>query len=591
MNTRTGLYYISMIKYLKKSLLIPCFLLMALRMTAQDQQYYIYIQSERSQPFYVRFDGKLLSSSDKGYIILSKLPAGTANMRIGFAKSEVPEEQYMVKVGGPNDQGYLLKKDGLYNIVTFAATRPVKKGEEAVAQAPAPAPEPAPAPVEAVPAPVMDTPAVAVEKPAPVPAETTAPLAVEPQKAMMDSMQKDLAAAFPKDAGVTVGPGTRAVKPVNKFSESLDKVVKDDRPEEPLVDPNAGTGMILAPAKDTAVAVAQPEEKKGHKKRRDREPLTAEEQQILADVMEEEHKAVAAPAPATPAVAPAPAPTTPAADVAVTPDVAVSETSGAQAAVPAPAPVTEEAPLPEKKSSKKAGKKKSDDPAFIDFQDGTAQATVAEGTPGPVGTEEPAPAKKKKRKEDISETDTTATMAVEEPAPAKKKKRNIDTEGQPNNILTDDSSGYAVSGLNIDHPSKKDRKKKNQEAAEVGVAVPVVAAVEAPVEEKKTSSVKMINSDCGKVMDEETFRKLLRKFVGGKDDDGMIDAFKKQTKGFCLETSQVKTLVQLLGTDDSRYRLLDQAYPKVYDSEHFSSLESVLSDNYYKGRFKAMVHR
>ncbi|RFM31348.1 DUF4476 domain-containing protein [Chitinophaga silvisoli] len=580
MNTRAGLYYISMIKYLKKSLLIPCFLLMALRMTAQDQQYYIYIQSERSQPFYVRFDGKLLSSSDKGYIIIPKLPAGTANMRIGFAKSDVPEQQYMVKVGGANDQGYLLKQDGLYNIVTFAATRPVKRGEEAATAA---AQAPAPAPVEAAAASVTEIPA-----PAPAPVETSAAPAapaVEPQKAMMDSMQKDLAAAFPdKDAGVTVGPGSRPVKPSNKFSESLDRVVKDDRPEEPLVDPNAGTGMILAPAKDTTEVAPQPEGKKGRKKRRDREPLTAEEQQILADVMAEEHKAAD--------VAAAPATTAPATQSPdpVTTDVAVTEAVN----VPATAPAPEETPVPEKKS-KKSKKKKADDPAFIDFQDGNAQAAVTEGTPVPVVTEETAP-KKKKRKADTETEVTDATAATpatttEEPAPAKKKKRGINTEEHPNNILTDDSSGYAVSDLNIDHPNRKDRKKKKQEAAEEGAVVPVTAGAEVPAEEKKTSSVKMINSDCGKVMDDETFRKLLRKFVGGKDDDGMIDAFKKQTKGYCLETSQVKTLVQLLGTDDSRYRLLDQAYPKVYDSEHFSSLESTLTDNYYKGRFKAMVHR
>lgn len=540
MNTSPGLYYISMIKYLKKSLLIPCFLLMALQIMAQDKQYYIYIQSERSQPFYVRFDGKLLSSSDKGYIIIPKLPAGTANMRIGFAKSDVPEQQYQVKVGGSNDQGYLLKQDGLYNIVTFAATRPVKRGEE-VAVAATQAPDPAPAP-----APVVETPAPA---PVPAPAETAAAPVPEPQKAMMDSMQKDLAAAFPnKDSGITVGPGTRPVKPANKFSESLDRVVKDDRPEEPLVDPNAGTGMILAPAKDTVMA-AQHEEKKGRKKRRDREPLTDEEQQILADVMAEEHKAAA-----------------PSNDVAVT-DTAVAVVTES---APAPAPVvTEEAPVPDKKA-KKAKKKKTEDPAFIDFQDGSgAQAAVATPTPAP-------------------------TEVIEEPAPVSKKKKRkaADTEERANNVLTDDSSGYAVSDLNIDHASKKDRKKKKQDVEE-GAAAPVVVAAEVPAEEtkKSSSSVKMINSDCGKVMDDDTFRKLLRKFVGGKDDDGMIDAFKKQTKGYCLETAQVKTLVQLLGTDDSRYRLLDQAYPKVYDSEHFAALESVLSDNYYKGRFKAMVHR
>jgi hypothetical protein len=101
----------------------------------------------------------------------------------------------------------------------------------------------------------------------------------------------------------------------------------------------------------------------------------------------------------------------------------------------------------------------------------------------------------------------------------------------------------------------------------------------------------MINSDCGNVLDETNFRKVLRRFVAGKDDDGMIDAFRRQTKGYCLETSQIKTLVQLLGTNESRYRLLDLAYPKVSDSEHYSSLENVLTDDYYKGRFKAMLHK
>jgi hypothetical protein len=529
-----------MIKYLNFSLLIPAFLLMSLRMTAQDQQYYLYIQSERSQPFYVRFDGKVLSSSDKGYLILSKLPAGTASMRIGFAKGEIPEHLYKVKVGGPSDQGYLLKADGLYNIISYATIRPVKNGDVAEAEPASKLTGTPPEPVAAAVA-VQETPAPV--EPAPAPAG-------EPQKAMMDSMQKDLAAAFPNnDGGITVSPGTRPVKQPSKFSDALDKVVKDDRPEEPLVDPNAGTGMTLAPKADSAAA-RQPEERKGRKKRRDRDPLTVEEQQILADVMAEEQKSsepAAAPATEVPAVAAAPAEET-------------------------PAPV-EETPVPEKKAKKKK-KANPDEPSFIDFQDGSkaAATTAAAAVAEPVA------------------------VAVEEPVKTSKKKKRKSEEvaESQHNVLTD-STGYAVTDLSIDRPreSKKDRKKKKQEAGEGGeVAVPVVAAadVPAPAVDNK-SSLKMINSDCGKVMDDDTFRKVLRKYVAGKDDDGMIDAFKKQTKGYCLETSQIKTLVQLLGTDDSRYRLLDSAYPKAYDSEKFASLENTLSDSYFKGRFRAMLHR
>jgi hypothetical protein len=33
------------------------------------------------------------------------------------------------------------------------------------------------------------------------------------------------------------------------------------------------------------------------------------------------------------------------------------------------------------------------------------------------------------------------------------------------------------------------------------------------------------------------------------------------------------------------------AYPKVYDSEKFADLSSLLNDNYYQSRFKAMLRK
>jgi hypothetical protein len=522
-----------MIKYLKVSLLIPFFLLMALKMTAQGQRYFLYIQSERAQPFYVRFDGKVLSSTEKGYLIIPKLPAGTANMKIGFASGDSPEQQFQIKISGSSDLGFLLKQDGnsgynLYNITTFAVIRPSKKEEGLAAETPAPAETTVPkenTDTAPAPAPIASEPAMVVPKEV-------------QQKAMMDSVRKDISNAFPANntAGVTIAPPV-APKPArasNAFSDALDKVVKDDRVEEPNAEQMAGTEMIPAPPPDTTAAVQPAEGKKKGRRRRDREPLTAEEQQILADVMAEEHKGA---------------------------DTTVA-TAGSPVVVETP---VAEAPVPEKKV-KKARKKKEDDPAFINFQDDSTKTAVA--------------------------TEAATTTAVEVPAPSKKKRRRIDTETseQPNNIVTD-STGYAVSDLHIDHESKKERRKKKEAAEDTPMDATAVNTLAPAEEPTNKSSLKMINSDCGKVMDEDTFRKVLRKFVAGKDDDGMIDIFRRQTKGYCLETTQIKTLVQLMGSDDGRYRLLDQAYPKVYDSEHFVSLESTLSDNYYKGRFKAMLHK
>lgn len=561
-------------QYFKKFISISVCLVMALQLAAQDQQYFVYIQSERSQPFYVRYDGKLLSSSDKGYLIMSKLPAGTASLRVGFPKNDTPEQQFFVRLSGKKDLGFLLKQDAdkgyaLYNLQSYSVIKPNQqdKKEPVVADA---------APTDVAGA-VEDTEtAVAAATPAaPVSDDTSKEL-------MMSSLRKDLDSTFPDKTAVSVGPGTRPVRKSNKFSETLDKVVNDDRPEEILLEEPAkavtvdAAAVAATPAVD--VPVTAPSSRKGRRKNREREPLTAEEQQLLSDVLAEEQRAAAVEVTATD--------TTAQKEAAIEPAVTPEETT-------APV-VTEE--VPEKKT-KKQRKKKNNDPDFIDFENAGGQTPDAAGAPVAVTPVVPA-------------TDMPSPDVEEETPRAKKKKRKIidtlDVAEHPNNVLTD-STGYAVSDLSIDHPreSRKERKRKKRDEAgadvdvaagtgvETGAAAAGAAAAGVATEgsSEKRSSVKMINSDCGKTMDDATFRKVLRKFIGGKDEDEMIAAFRRYTKGYCLETSQIKTLTQLLESDAGRYRLLDQAYPKVYDSEDYISLESLLKDNYYKGRFKAMLRK
>jgi hypothetical protein len=592
-----------MLQFLKRSLFTLFFLGMAFRMSAQDQQYFVYIQSERSQPFYVRYEGKLIPSSDRGYLILSKMPVGTASLRIGFAKSDAPERQYLVRVMGPGDQGYLLKQDGdrgyaLFNLQTFAVIRPggEKKKEAVAAETPAaevaPAQETAPAPVVA--ANETDT------APAPVAADTTLvpapPVAVsedEQKQAMMASLKKDLDSTFPAKSGVAVGPGTRPVKQSNKFSQALDKVVSDDRPDDiQLEEPKAPAAAPASVPATVAPAGEAPVSERKRRRRRERDPLTDEEKALANAVLAEENKA-AAPAQEQPITEVTPAAVSPVTEATPATTTPVGETAkSSEETMPASAePIKEDVPVVAKKD-KKQRKKKSEDPAFIDFVDtGGHQAPPAGSVaaPAPAATES-------------TPAEPTVIPAEVVPATEKKKKRTriaekidtIDTSERPNNVVND-PTGYAVTDLSIDHPkeSKKDKKKKKAAEGEaVDVAAPVAdPVVTEPVPETKSSSLKMINSDCGKVMDDETFRKVLRKFVAGKDDDAMVDAFRKQTKGYCLESSQIKTLVQLMGTDESRYRLLDQAYPKAYHSDEFAGLESLLSDSYYKKRFRAMLHK
>lgn len=536
-------------------------LLAAGRLFAQEQQYFVYIQNEKPQPFYVKYNGKVLSSSDRGYIIIAELPAGTTPITVGFPKNEAPEQQFQVKLG-KNDQGYLLKQTdeknfALYNLQTFSVTK-ANTAEKAPEQ-------PVAAAGGEMAAALTDTNTTPA---APVATETPAATADTTGQAMMAALRKDLDTALGGKAEITTtGKAAPPKKAGNKFAETLDKVVHDDRPEEIAVEAPpaaapaaaAATGAVV----DASGVVLTPEPKKNRRKRKqERAALTDEEQALLKQVMDDEHKAAQADSAAT-ADAPAAPTETPAAPVnteATTQPVAAAETPVTDTAAVV---VNEETP----KKARKAKKKKSSDPEFIEFMDdSTGQRSSVPATE----TAAAPPAAKESAAEVAAPAANAAAPAItdasavtlETPKVSKKKKRKLaelaDAEERPNNIVTD-SVDYSA-------PVRKEKAAKEE-------------------------GVKMINSDCANTMDETAFRKLLRKFVSAKDDDGMIATFQRNTRGYCLETAQVKRLAQLVGTDEYRYRLLDMAYPKVYDSEKFADLGSLLIDNYYQSRFKAMLRK
>ncbi|MBO9733034.1 MAG: DUF4476 domain-containing protein [Chitinophaga sp.] len=496
-------------------------LLLCGRLWAQEQRHYVYIQSEKGQPFYVKHDGKVLSSTERGYIILPQLENGTVPITVGFPKNEANEAQFYLKIA-KNDQGFLLKQSGengyaLYNLQTFRELK-----SEAGA--------PATAATETL-----------------VPADTLVPVLDTAKKEMMTNLQKDLETTF-ADKAVVTGPSkpSTPAKSSNPFSSALDKVVVtgDDRNEpEPEVKP-------AAPAEQPVAADTEVKKPKGKKHKGDREPLTEEEKAILSDVLAEEGK------------------------------VAASEAATEDVAKAAPA---EEQPVKKHKKHKA----KEGDPDFIEFQDDKSQpaatgAAVA-ATAAPVVVEVP--------------------VTTPEEAPVRKKKKRSklfdDTENPPN-IITD-SSGYGVAAtrpVTDEEPVKSKKKKKHNDAevavdaagAPVGAAVGAEVTPDVPVTKKK-GDTRLINSDCANVMDDATFRKVLRKVVAARTDNSMIDVFQRQTRNYCLETAQIKTLAQLLTADDTRYRLLDAAYSKTYDTEKYGSLETLLIDDYYRGRFRAMLHK
>ena len=111
-------------------------LLFLLSFTCFSQQnHFIYFQSDNRQPFFIKSDNKIYSSSPSGYAILSKLTDGDYKLIIGFPKNSSPEQAFSVSVD-KNDLGFVLKNFGdkgwgLFNLqsmgVIMAGEAPVKK--------------------------------------------------------------------------------------------------------------------------------------------------------------------------------------------------------------------------------------------------------------------------------------------------------------------------------------------------------------------------------------------------------------------------------------------------------------------------------
>jgi Domain of unknown function (DUF4476) len=110
--------------------LILCLLFLVTGLVASSQKvYFVYIQSETDQPFFVKVNQKVNSSTSSGYLILPKLRDTIYNVSIGFPQNKWPEQNFSIAVNN-KDHGYLLKNFGekgwgLFDLQTLAVQMPL----------------------------------------------------------------------------------------------------------------------------------------------------------------------------------------------------------------------------------------------------------------------------------------------------------------------------------------------------------------------------------------------------------------------------------------------------------------------------------
>ncbi|MEP6675387.1 MAG: DUF4476 domain-containing protein [Ferruginibacter sp.] len=116
-------------------------LLFSFRSVGAQQTHFIYIQTDNKQPFYIRYEKKIYSSSVSGYLIIPKLTDGNYDFLIGFPKNEWPEQNIHCVVN-KKDLGYILKNFGergwgffnMQNMEVLMALKKEPEGNTAVAE-------------------------------------------------------------------------------------------------------------------------------------------------------------------------------------------------------------------------------------------------------------------------------------------------------------------------------------------------------------------------------------------------------------------------------------------------------------------------
>lgn len=108
---------------------------------------------------------------------------------------------------------------------------------------------------------------------------------------------------------------------------------------------------------------------------------------------------------------------------------------------------------------------------------------------------------------------------------------------------------------------------------------------------EKKSPIVLLNSDCKNLASEHDVDKLRIKLLADNAVDDKLVTARKYFRSKCFTVMQIRALAELFPTDETKYRFFDTSYPFVSDTGNVYLLEDMIQNDYYKNRFKAMIHK
>jgi hypothetical protein len=96
-------------------------------------------------------------------------------------------------------------------------------------------------------------------------------------------------------------------------------------------------------------------------------------------------------------------------------------------------------------------------------------------------------------------------------------------------------------------------------------------------------------TDCQGMVSVSELGQLRRRMEAIPDEDAKVAAALREFRLRCFTTEQVRSLLVVFFREEGRFKLLDAAYPRIFDPQVFLSLEAVLKDPYFIHRFRKLV--
>lgn len=536
--------------YMKNCILSVVMFLGTLTAFAQ-QDYFIYLQADNRQPFYVRLHDKIYSSAASGYLVLSQLPDSTHSFIIGFPQNAFPEQEFTVPQNH-KDGGYLLKNFGdkgwgLFNLQSLAIimNNDSQKEKKSLELAGTRKDDSFSLLLSNA---VNDT-AILYTTYKPKPKPTSATAVKEEKKddtsATASNKPNEQTITLEQDQVAKKDSGVAVKKPVVKKDNNA--VTKNKNPKaNPALQKNN-------PGKN--IATKQPDKKK------DSVAVVKEEVKIDTAAIVKTEKEPEKIIPTPPPVLKAAEVLTDTSYIAVFIDEAKENNDTVRISIPFNEIYTRPSKNPYvRKPAADSGKHLvKNNPANAE------QAPLKDSV------------RIEKEKQAAVITDTASSKITakndtqKKDDDAQKKEEIVTNPATPVSLPAKDS--VLVTKNTETLPVKRDSIAKAADTTRANMGMKPI----------------LINSDCKATAWDSDIDKLRVKMLAASSDDDKIDVAKKLYKLKCLTVKQVRALSELFTTDQARYKWLDAVYPFTTNSYYFPELEDLLKDEYFRNRFKAMV--